>query len=316
LKNNKLYKYINLLLRNLIGVFAICFIYIKLKDNFLIGFQKINNAEINYSLLVVAFLLLFVNWGLEAIKWQYAVRDIQKITVLKAFKLTITGITMGLLTPNRIGEIPARALLLNKKSFKEITLKTGVASFSQLLITLFLGAIGLFFTQHYFIETIDITVWSTFLLTGVLLLFLVYFKVNKLDFIFNKIKFLAEKEFFKALSDFSSVELLNMLFISLLRYIVFSVQFYLVLKAFDISLQSLNDVFLIPVCFMIASFIPTIIISEIGVRGSVALFVFGTVSDMDVNIILASITLWLINVALPALMGLINLKELKIIKEN
>ena len=316
MKNIKLYKYINLLLRNLIGLFAIWFIYIKLKDNFLIGFQKINIAEINYSLLVVAFLLLFVNWGLEAIKWQYAVRDIQKITVLKAFKLTITGITMGLLTPNRIGEIPARALLLNKKSFKEITLKTGVASFSQLLITLFLGAIGLFFTQHYFIETIEMTVWSTFLLTGVLLLFLVYFKVNKLDFIFNKIKFLAEKEFFKALSDFSSVELLNILFISLLRYIVFSVQFYLVLKAFDISLQSINDVFLIPVCFMIASFIPTIIISEIGVRGSVALFVFGTVSDMDVNIIIASITLWLINVALPALMGLINLKELKIIKEN
>ena len=123
MKNNKLYKYINLLLRNLIGLFAIWFIYIKLKDNFLIGFQKINNEEINYRLIIIAVLLLFVNWGLEAKKWQYAVRDIQKITVLKAFKLTITGITMGLLTPNRIGEIPARALLLNKNSFKEITLK-------------------------------------------------------------------------------------------------------------------------------------------------------------------------------------------------
>jgi len=67
---------------------------------------------------------------------------------------------------------------------------------------------------------------------------------------------------------------------------------------------------------MIASFIPTILISEIGVRGSVALFVFGTVSNMDIQIILSSVLLWLINVALPALIGLINLNDLKILKEK
>ncbi len=78
----------------------------------------------------------------------------------------------------------------------------------------------------------------------------------------------------------------------------------------------MREIFLIPVCFLLASSIPTILISEIGVRGSVALFVFGVVSDLDIQIIMASVLLWLINVALPALLGLLNLKELKLLKEK
>ena len=52
---------------------------------------------------------------------------------------------------------------------------------------------------------------------------------------------------------------------------------------------------------------------ELLVRGSVALFVFGTISNLDSQIILASVVLWFINVALPALIGLFSLKELKLI---
>ncbi|MDB4534356.1 hypothetical protein N9242_05730, partial [Vicingaceae bacterium] len=93
-------------------------------------------------------------------------------------------------------------------------------------------------------------------------------------------------------------------------------QYFLVLRAFGLSLDGVNELLLIPVCFLIASFIPTILISEIGVRGSVALFVFGTFSDLEFQIILASVVVWMINVAVPALLGLLNLKELKLIKEN
>jgi len=67
---------------------------------------------------------------------------------------------------------------------------------------------------------------------------------------------------------------------------------------------------------MFASFIPTLLISEIGVRGAVAVFVFGTISNLEIQIIMASILLWLINIALPALIGIFNLKEIKLFKEN
>jgi hypothetical protein len=149
---------------------------------------------------------------------------------------------------------------------------------------------------------------------GLLLLLLVYFRTNKLESIFNRTKFIREKELFRGLSGFSVLELFNILLLSLLRYIVFVFQYYLVLKAFGVYLSDIYAILLIPVCFMVASFIPTILISEIGIRGSVALFVFGTISNMDIQIILASMVLWLINIALPILLGLYNLKDLKLIK--
>jgi len=316
LKTNKLYKYINLLIRILIGLAAIWYIYIKLNDSFLFNLQQFNIDNISYRFIIIALLLVILNWGIEAIKWRYAIRNIVGLPILKAFKHTITGITLGLVTPNRIGEIPARALLLNNNSFKEITLKTAVASFSQVLITLLIGGIGFAITYKQFNLGQNSILLNFVILFSSLVLVLLYFRVISLGRVLNKIKYIREKELVNALSEFEYNELVNILMFSLLRYIVFSIQFWLVLKAFDISLTTFDDVLLIPICFMIASFIPTILISEIGVRGSVALFVFGTVSNMDIQIILSSVLLWLINVALPALIGLINLNDLKILKEK
>jgi uncharacterized membrane protein YbhN (UPF0104 family) len=314
LKINKSYKYINLLIRFVIGAIAVYFIYFRIAEDFFIDFYKIETKNIDLFILGIVLILMFLNWGIEAVKWRFTIRNIEEISIFKSFKLIFTGITLGFLTPNRIGEIPARALLLNGSNVKEITLKTTVASFSQLLITLFFGIIGFCFTFNNFSYIINPIVWIVILSLGLLLLLLVYFRTNKLESIFNRSKFIREKELFRGLSGFSVLELFNILLLSLLRYIVFVFQYYLVLKAFGVYLSDIYAILLIPVCFMVASFIPTILISEIGIRGSVALFVFGTISNMDIQIILASMVLWLINIALPILLGLYNLKDLKLIK--
>ena len=314
MKINKSYKYINLLIRFVIGAIAVYFIYFRIAEDFFIDFYKIETKNIDLFILGIVLILMFLNWGIEAVKWRFTIRNIEEISIFKSFKLIFTGITLGFLTPNRIGEIPARALLLNGSNVKEITLKTTVASFSQLLITLFFGIIGFCFTFNNFSYIINPIVWIVILSLGLLLLLLVYFRTNKLESIFNRSKFIREKELFRGLSGFSVLELFNILLLSLLRYIVFVFQYYLVLKAFGVYLSDIYAILLIPVCFMVASFIPTILISEIGIRGSVALFVFGTISNMDIQIILASMVLWLINIALPILLGLYNLKDLKLIK--
>ncbi|PJA08504.1 MAG: hypothetical protein COX70_03500 [Flavobacteriales bacterium CG_4_10_14_0_2_um_filter_32_8] len=316
MKNNKLYKYINFLIRITIGVFAVWLIYDKTKDNFNGTFQQTILKEINFYLIGIVIIMMVLNWGLEAFKWRYSIRKVQEISFFKAFRITITGITLGLITPNRIGEIPSRALLLNRQLFKELTLKTIVSSFSQVLITLLLGVIGLMFSYHLLYLGVHPIILIVVLIMSTLLLFLIYFRVNKLDFFLNKIRYFRKQEIVFALSEFSSLELSIILLMSTIRYIVFTVQFYLILTAFSITLSSINDVMLIPVCFMFASFIPTLLISEIGVRGAVAVFVFGTISNLEIQIIMASILLWLINIALPALIGIFNLKEIKLFKEN
>ncbi len=315
MKINKSYKYINLLLRFVIGAIAVYFIYTRIEEDFLIHFYKIEPNKINLFILGIVLLLMILNWGIEAVKWRYTIRSVIDISVLKAFKLIFSGITLGFLTPNRIGEIPARALLLNKGNVIEITLKTIVASFSQLLITLLFGVLGFCLTFKNFSYISNPIVWVMILSLGLLLLLMVYFRTSKLESIFNRFTFIKKNELFRGLLGFSIIDLLYILLLSLLRYIIFSIQYYLVLKAFGVYLSDISSIFLIPVCFMVASFIPTILISEIGIRGSVALFVFGTVSNMDIQIILASMVLWLINIALPTLLGLFNLKELKLIKQ-
>lgn len=316
MKNKKLYKYINLLLRYTIGVLAVGFIYYRLKDEFVDQLQFLRLSSINYILLFIVLILMFFNWGIESIKWKFAIKKIENITFVKAFKYTLTGITFSLLTPNRIGEIPARALLLNKNKLTELILKTIVSSYSQLLITLFLGSISLVFTINYF----KLAFSSTFIIVGLssftILLGLIYFQVNSFENYFNRFEYFKKRQLFSALSTFTRKELFKILALSFLRYLVFFLQFFLVLKAVGVNISNFQEIMLIPLCFMITSCIPTLLISEIGVRGSVALFIFGVVSDMEIEIILASILLWLINVAVPALLGVFNLKEVKILKEH
>lgn len=314
LKKPLLYKYINLLIRFIIGAVAVWFIYIKLHNSFI---EKLKVFKIeNFIIIGFVIILMFANWGLEALKWKFVIRKTEKIDFLKAFRLTLTGITMGLLTPNRIGEIPARALLLRSDSFKEITLKTSVSSFSQVVITFLVGGIGLLFTYQYYCSQISFFLLITLVLLGIGIVLLLYFKLNKLAPLFDKFKLLRTENLVKALKGFSFSELLKLLLFSLIRYLVFFFQYWLVLKAFGVELITIFDVFLIPVCFLLSSSIPTILISEIGVRGSVALFIYGFISDLGVQIVLASVLLWIINVSIPALLGLFGLKDLKLLKEN
>ena len=70
--------------------------------------------------------------------------------------------------------------------------------------------------------------------------------------------------------------------------------------------------------------IPTIAITELGIRGSVALFLigiyFGNPLDMpdhiNLGIVAASTALWIINLALPALTGTIFVFNLKFFRKG
>lgn len=316
MKNSIPYKYINLLFRFAIGLAAVWFIYFKLSSEFVQNWSAIKLAEINWNLITLTIFLLFVNWGIEALKWRFAIQKLHKISIIKAIRLTFTAITIGLFTPNRIGEIPARAALLKSKLFKPIILKTITSSFSQAVITFLLGGLGLIICQHYFNLGISNLFMNILIISALILLLVLYFKAHRLLPIFEKFKAFKNEKLLQALKEITSKELIVLLIFSLARYFIFFLQYWLVLKALGIELYGVTELLLIPVCFLFASSIPTILISEIGVRGSVALFVFGVVSNLDIQIMIASVLLWIINVALPALLGLYDLKELKLLKEK
>jgi len=308
LNNKARYKYFNLVVRTLIGIASILFIYFKIKDSFTIQYQDFVSLSINYFFLFFAFLLSFLNWGIETFKWRFVVLKIQPLAFFTALKIVFTGITLSLITPNRIGEIPARAYLLkNPKCLKKNVYATFISSFSQLLVTLLIGLLGIIYT----LNLINVYLSNTFIVILTILITLLF-----LMFIFSdKLKKIVLNLFHKEDNlAFNEIDTLKFLGISLLRYMVFCLQYLFILEAFGIHFTSFLQLWLIPVCFLLASSIPTFVLSEIGVRSSVAILVFGILTNNNLSIVLAASLLWIINIGLPATYGLFFLNQLTIKK--
>jgi hypothetical protein len=116
-------------------------------------------------------------------------------------------------------------------------------------------------------------------------------------------------------------QLLVTLIISILRYAVFSFQFYILLLAVGmVDLSLFSGLSIISSIFLLNTIRPSIALLEIGIRGSVALFIFGLYFGFDNGheeaIFTASTLIWLINIIIPALIGLIFIKDLRFFKSK
>ena len=60
---------------------------------------------------------------------------------------------------------------------------------------------------------------------------------------------------------------------------------------------------MIAMTFFVMSVVPTFAITEIGVRGAIAAFFFGKLTSDVLPVLNATFSLWLINLAIPALIG-------------
>ena len=110
-------------------------------------------------------------------------------------------------------------------------------------------------------------------------------------------------------------DLLEVLLYSIARYVVFTTQFFILLQVFDIDVSYVDSMILISTMLFIVSIIPSIAITEIGVRGSVALFLFSLVSGNTIGILSSTFVMWVINLLLPAMLGTIFIFTLKFFRK-
>lgn len=262
-----------------------------------------------------------VNWFLEALKWRFIISKEEKISISHSLLAVLGGITVSMLTPNRTGEYLGRVFIL-KSPVKGILL-TLTGSFSQLIITFILGCISLIFTLPILVNYLDIDAANGLQLIRLVLLlfifsaFFVYFYFP-LSYKITEMPVFRRFEKFKnyaALSKaFTKTDLFKILSISLLRYMVFTTQYYLLLLIFGIDIRPVEAFLLISIQYFIMAFIPSIALSEIGFRGSVAIFIFSVFAeyskntplsgDQALSVAFASVALWIINLAVPALAGI------------
>jgi uncharacterized membrane protein YbhN (UPF0104 family) len=263
--------------------------------------------------LAAVIVLLPVNWMFETVKWQLLTSGIQKINFKSSLKAVLAGISAGFFTPNRVGEFVGRLMFLNKENRKAGLTLSLVNSLTQNLIMVLCGvpACILFYTSTS--GNRNHTIWLYLILLTVCLLIMgmFYFLLPKLSLGIKKIRFYGQiKAFTDCLSDFSFKDLTQIIVVSLVRYTVFCLQFFFMLRFFGIELSSVQALLAIPTNYLFVTFTPSMAFSEAAVRSSFAVLTIGAFSAQIVNIALAGMCIWLVNFVIPMLAGsLVMLKK-------
>ena len=274
--------------------------------------------------LVIA--MAFLNWGIEARKWQILLLPIQKMGFSTAFKSVLTGVTLSINTPNRIGEYGGRILYVKEGSrIRAISLSIA-GSISQLIITLLMGCLGLWYILSYQMEPngnlmglsyfwVETLLILSFMMVLMLLLF--FFRLSWLIMLIEKMPAMGKYvQYINVLEDFTPKLLLRLLSLSLFRYLTFVLQYILLLQVLEVGIYWWQGFPIISILFLVLAVIPSFAIADLGVRGKFSTALLGLYSANQVGILGTTFGIWFINLFLPALAGSILILSIRFFKDK
>ncbi len=289
---------------------AAIFIYNKLSNNQdLLKFNNlIKQLDINkvITILSIIFLLMLVNWVLEAVKWKYLIKKIEKISYWRAIESVFCGLTWAVFTPNRVGEYGGRVFFLSPRRRIQGVVVMMVGNIAQMVITNVLGALALLWFISYFVELNNWVLYAiVFLGISFSLFFIIfYFNIRWLNQLLKALKFLKKyQRFFGILGSYRLKELSRVLGYSLLRFCVFTTQYQLINYLLIPELSWQLSLPMILILFFIQSALPSLDLFDVGVRSMTATYFFSFVTHHDIAIMAAASLIWLVNLIIPAILG-------------
>lgn len=258
-----------------------------------------------------AILLMFVQWGIEGIKWRLMFSSAFKMPWGVALRSIFSGLAFSMITPNRVGEFAGRVLYLPHEFRMKGTAFTFISNLGQLLITLLVGCIGLFSDYHHFekllephglVPVLQVLYWVTpVFVLGVLFL---YFSGSRWLGQLWKLKWLNRyREQIEVIDSLSLSVLIYVLCWSGLRYLIFILQYGVLFSLSGELPHPLSLAMATSMLFLWLSIVPTFSIAELGIRWQFAYWLFTPVSMNYPLILLVVALVWFINFILPAMIG-------------
>ena len=184
----------------------------------------------------------------------------------------------GLITPWRLGEYPARGLLMSEGVWSRVLSMGVVGSATMTMAIIIAGVLGLAFSP----SILPYLGGSYLYALGAVILVLA-------------VLFALAPKLLRKWAEVNHDLMLRSIGQSLVRLACWCVQLALVLYALG-SVGAPFSVFSLPVYYLLVTVTPSVPIVEAGVRGAWAIVVFGSV-----NAALAGVLLWGINTLLPCL---------------
>ena len=277
------------------------YIYLKITQQETVSFSHFA-ATIEYEngYYILFFLgLAATNWAFEILKWKTVISPVKKLTFWEAARQSLAALTVSLPTPNRIGDYGAKAYFFEVGKRKQVLLLNFFSNLSQMLITTVFGLYGLIYIAYNFgisFSTINIIVG---------LCLLIFFGI--MGYIFKEkqllIKGLSLVKMNKFIKNLSTILKLKTLCYSLVRYLIFSSLFYLLLKFFGAGIALSEAMPIIFAMYLLVSVVPTIFIFDVVVRGGIAVWLFSLAEIPEWPILYTVTAMWLLNFVIPAIWG-------------
>ena len=274
----------------------------------------------------LAIVMMFINWGIESKKWQILINHLQHFSFWLAIKSVLCGCSITMLTPNRIGEYGGRILHVEEKHrIKAISLSL-VGSISQLLVTMVMGCIGLLYLRYLSPNKNgdlgvlpefwgDILIYVSICLTIIILLF--YLRLGWLVRMMERLPTLQNVvKHIKVLDEFNNNKLVQILSLSFIRYLVFVMQYVLILQAMQIETSIWLSFWLMTAFYLVMAVAPSIGFIELPLRVSASWIIFKFYTTNELGVGTASLAIWIVNLVIPAIIGSLLILSIKILEEK
>lgn len=254
-----------------------------------------NNTQ--FVLLLTVVFLMFINWLVEACKWQLLTNDYYQLSLMNAFTSVLSGISTAFYTPNRVGDFIGRVSHLPKEHRKNGMISSFFGSYSQWLLTIIMGWLAWLQLGEQIIEssTLYYSILIIYFL-AILSLVILFLSKKVKPRIFNRLS-----KYFDHPPSFSNR--LQLIALSMFRYFIFTTQFFLLLKLFGIDLAYGLVLSKLGLFYLFTSLIPSTFWAELGIKESLAVWVFSGLLVNSMIIISATLLLWVINLLIPAIAG-------------
>lgn len=297
--SDKTKQYLVLLVKILVVSVAFYYIYNQLSNDETLDFhilsEVISKPE-NYLAIFALLCLTFSNRFVEILKWQNLSSLIKPVSVGQATKQVLSALTLGIFTPNGIGEYAGKALYFDKKDTPRVIFLNMVCNGVQVILAIVFGLIGLSILNqfHEIIPNSYLYIAYTVIAVVLTLLFTVRnfaIKGYSIQTIVDLLNEIPKKKHRKNLA------------LAVLRYASFTHQYVILYYLLGVEIPYFELLCAVSAIYLMASSLPNFQFLEFAVKGSIAMFIFTALGVNQWAVALVATMIWILNIVLPISIG-------------
>lgn len=283
----------------------------------LLFWQSLSGTSFYFLLLCAA--LMPLNWLMETWKWRVFTQPWSGMKFGQSLRAVLAGVAASMLLPNRSGDYLGRWLLAPEEQKTKLLLASLAGHYCQFLVLLGMGIPSVFALSYYAKHLPLLGNQGLVWIAGGVFIFLLLLGVVVIPrLLHHYTRKIREDQWpgiwrylqqvlqyaLDVLTEYQGRHLLRGLAWAALRYGLYCLQYYLMLRFYSIPLPLGAALAGVGSIYLFQTAIPLPPVLGLLARGEIALLIWGIWGTNALSILAASYTLFALNLVFPALLGL------------